>query len=121
MSFFKRKQAPSAPTKDSVVNLSEAEFDESINRNEIVMVMFCKPECPHCMRMEPIYQELSEEMVDRVLCGRVNILTNVGLWKKYKVTGTPTFVLIQHGAVVGTVIGECTKERLKDEMVRHLQ
>ncbi len=121
MSFFKRKQAPtSAPRKDNVVNLSEADFDESIHRNDVVMVMFCKPECPHCIRMEPIYQELSEEMVDRVLLSRVNILTNVNLRKKYEVTGTPTFVLIKHGDVVGSIRGECTKDMLKEEIVRHL-
>jgi thiol-disulfide isomerase/thioredoxin len=70
--------------------------------------------------MEPIYQELSEELVDRVLFCRVNILTNVNLRREYKITGTPTFVLIKHGSVVRSMEGESTKDHLRDEVVRQL-
>jgi thioredoxin 1 len=120
MSFFKRNPTTSTSVKSNVIDLTEADFDDSIHRNDLVLVMFCKPECPHCMRMEPIYQELSTEMVDRVLFCRVNILTNVGLRRKYEVTGTPTFVLIKNGSKVGYQRGECTKELLRSELVKQL-
>jgi thioredoxin 1 len=120
MSFFKRNRTPPTSAKSNVIDLSETDFDDSVHRNDLVMVMFCKPDCPHCMRMEPIYQELSTEMVDRVLFCRVDILTNVGLRRKFGVTGTPTFVLIKHGSVVGSVRGECSKELLRDELVKQL-
>jgi thioredoxin 1 len=120
MSFFKRNRTAPTSVKSNVIDLTEADFDDSVHKNDLVVVMFCQPECPHCMRMEPIYQELSTEMVDRALFCRVNILTNVGLRRKYEVTGTPRFVLIKHGSVVGSVRGECTKELLRDELVKQL-
>lgn len=120
MSFFKRNRAAPTIAKSNVIDLNESDFDDVVHRNDLVIVMFCKPECPHCMRMEPIYQELSTEMVDRILFSRVDILTNVGLRRKYEVTGTPTFVLIKHGSVVGLIRGECTRELLRDELVKQL-
>lgn len=103
-----------------MIDLTEADFDDAVHRNDSVVVMFCRPECPHCMRMEPIYQELSTKMADRVKFYRINILTNVGLTRKYEITGTPTFVLIKHDSMVGTLRGEYTKELLEDELVRQL-
>ena len=119
MSIFSRKKAaPNVSKKSSVIDLTEADFDDCVHRNDVVMVMFCKPECPHCIRMEPIYQELSEELVDRALFCRVNILTNVNLRRKFEISGTPTFVLIKRGTVVRSMRGESTKDILKDEVVR---
>jgi thiol-disulfide isomerase/thioredoxin len=119
MSIISRiRGTSSAAKKSSVIDLTEADFDECVHRNDIVMVMFCKPECPHCIRMEPIYQELGEELVDRALFCRVNILTNINLRRKFEITGTPTFVLIKHGSIVRSMRGESTKDLLKDEVVR---
>jgi thioredoxin 1 len=119
MSIFSRKRAESkAAKKSSVIDLTEADFDDCVHSNDIVMVMFCKPECPHCIRMEPIYQELGDELVDRALFCRVNILTNSNLTQKFEITGTPTFVLIKRGSVVRSMRGESTKDLLKDEVVR---
>ena len=121
MSFFsKRKAEPKVAKVSRVIDLTEADFDESIRKNDVVLVMFCKPECPHCFRMEPLYQELSEELVDRALFCRVNILTDVNLRKKFEITGTPTFVLIKNGSVVGSIRGETTKRSLKEEVLRQL-
>jgi thioredoxin 1 len=121
MSYFRRKQAVSKVAKKSnVIDLTEADFDECVHKNEVVMVMFCRPECPHCINMEPIYQELGDELVDRALICRVNILTNVNLRKKFEITGTPTFVLIKHGLVVRSMRGESTKDLLRDEVIRQL-
>ncbi len=118
MSFFRKERAPSNEPESSVVDLTEADFDDIVGRNELAIVMFCRPECPHCMRMEPLYRELSAEMVDRVLFCRVNIMTDVGLRRRYGITGTPTFVLMRRGAVVNSMVGERAKDLLKDELVK---
>ena len=120
MSFFRMKQAAPSDEKSNVIDLTEADFDDSVLRNELMMVMFCRPGCPHCIRMEPIYRELSTELADRVLFCRVNITTDVGLRRRFMITGTPTFVLIKHGSVVRSMSGESTKGLLKDELVRQL-
>jgi thioredoxin 1 len=120
MSLFTKKQAATIEGKSNVVDLTEVDFDDSVHRNDLVMVMFCRPGCPHCTRMEPIYQELSEELVDRILFCRVNILTNASLTRRYEIAGTPTFVLIKHGSVVRSMAGERPKDLLRDELVKQL-
>jgi len=120
MSLFKKKQNAPIKGKSNVIDLSEVDFDDSIQRNELAVVMFCRPTCPHCVRMEPIYQELSEELVDRILFSRVNIMTNASLTRKFGIKGTPTFILIKQGAVVRSMEGECPKDLLRDELVRQL-
>ena len=120
MSLFKKKQDAQIKAKSNVIDLSEVDFDDSVRRNDLVIVMFCRPTCPHCERMEPIYQELSEELVDRVLFCRVNIMTNASLTRKYEIKGTPTFVLIKQGSVVRSMEGENPKDLLRDELVKQL-
>jgi len=118
MPLFTKKQAMPIEGKSNVIDLTEVDFDDSVHRNDLVVVMFCRPTCPHCVRMEPIYQELSEELVDRVLFCRVNIMTNAGLTRKYEIAGTPTFVLIKNGLVVRSMAGERSKDLLRDELAK---
>ena len=104
--------------KGNVIDLNEANFDDAVGRNDLAIVMFCRQGCPHCSRMEPLYLELSEEMADRVLFCRVDILSNVALMRKYGINGTPTFKLMKRGSVVGSVVGECSKDLLKGELIK---
>jgi len=120
MSLFRKKQDTPIKGKRNVIDLSEIDFDDSVHRNEIAIVMFCRPTCPHCARMEPVYQELSEELVDRILFCRVDIMTNASLTRKYEIKGTPTFVLIKQGSVVRSMEGEIPKNLLRDELVKLL-
>ncbi len=120
MSFFRRNRAAPAVVSSKVIDVNEADFDGIVRKNDLAIVMFCKPECPHCIQMEPIYQQLSEEMVDRVLFCRVNTLSNAKLIKEYGVSRTPTFVLIKHGSVVRSMAGEYPKYILKDEITSQL-
>jgi thioredoxin-like negative regulator of GroEL len=117
VTYIKEKRAVDGE-KGSVIDLSEADFEGTVRKNDLAVVMFCRSGCPHCFRMEPIYRELSEEMVDRVLFCRVDVLSNVALTHEYGIKGTPTFVLMKHGTVVGALEGECSKELLKSELVR---
>jgi thioredoxin-like negative regulator of GroEL len=118
MSLFRKHQDASISAKGNVIDLNEAIFVDVVSRNDLAIVMFCRQGCPHCSRMEPLYQELSEEMADRVLFGRVDILSNVALTRKYGISGTPTFKLMKRGSVVGSVEGECPKDLLKAELIK---
>ena len=46
----------------SVIELTQSNFDETINNNEIVIVDFWAPWCGPCLQFAPTFKETSEKV-----------------------------------------------------------
>ena len=82
----------------------------------LVIVDFWHEQCPWCIRLNPIYSEVSEEYKDKVKFAKLNVLSsseNQQVAVKYGIMGTPTLVFFCDGRPVETVTGFQPKERLK--------
>jgi thioredoxin 1 len=66
-----------------------------------VAVEFMSYGCAHCRALEPIVQEVAEDIAATETVFRVNIAIDDDLAKRYDVQGTPTFVLFLNGREIG--------------------
>ena len=65
--------------------------------------------CAPCRSLEPILQEISEEMKDQVVITKHNIDEHPNQPTKYGVRGLPTMLLFKNGELAGTKVGVTSK------------
>ena len=92
------------------IQLNESNFESFINNDPKVMVEFFATWCPHCQRMQPIVDELADELTVPVY--QVDVDKNPDLAAEYAPQGFPTFILFENGQMAVGIEGEQSKEAL---------
>jgi thioredoxin-like negative regulator of GroEL len=90
--------------------------EEVVESEELVLVEFWSPQCPHCRMIEPVYNELAEAYADELKFAKLNVLesqSNQELAVKYGIMGTPSFKFFCGGRPVQDIVGALSKDYLK--------
>lgn len=92
-------------------DLDTSSMEDVENSDETWVVDFWASWCGPCQKMEPIYEEVSEE-TDNVEFGKVNMEEHSDLATKYNVKALPTLLMIKNGDVVAKNEGFMDKDEL---------
>ena len=98
----------------SIVSLSEATFDNTINEStKPVLVDFWAEWCGPCKMVAPILEEIAQEYGDKIIIAKLNIEQNPSIAPKFGIRGIPTLLIFKNGQVVATQVGALSKAQLK--------
>ncbi|WP_373033518.1 thioredoxin [Sulfurovum sp.] len=103
----------------ATVNLSEANFSETIENNNIVIIDFWAPWCGPCKQFGPIYEKTSEQYPD-IVFGKVNTEDEQALAGQFQIRSIPTTIIIKENIAVFQQPGVMPEEGLKD-VIRQVQ
>ncbi|MFW5945723.1 MAG: thioredoxin [Candidatus Natronoplasma sp.] len=109
------KEYPAEP-----VEVTDNNFEETIEGYPLVLVDFWAAWCGPCKMMEPVMEELAEDYQDDVVIGKMNVDKNQNIPSRFQVSSIPTLVLFKEGEVVDRIIGARGKEQLKQKFEEHL-
>jgi thioredoxin 1 len=76
--------------------------------------------CGPCMQMGPLFEEISKELSDKYVFGKMNIDEERDLAIQHNVSSIPTFLFFKDGKVVGKEVGYLTKDDLISKLSEHL-
>jgi thioredoxin 1 len=100
-----------------VIDVDAGSWDREVLQSDtLVVVDFWHERCPWCIRLNPVYNEVSEEYGNRVKFVKLNVLKsheNQHIAVKYGIMGTPTLVFFCYRRPVEMIAGFQSKERLK--------
>ncbi len=82
----------------------DIEIENAKNNNEIVVIDFWSEGCPPCRKVSPIIDEIAEEY-QSIEVLKVNINSEKGLHKKYKITHVPTVIIFYKGEEFARIVG----------------
>lgn len=97
-----------------VIELTDQTYDDTVQKDGLVIVEFWAPWCQLCKRLEPILDELASEYEGTVMIAKINVETNTIVSKELNVLSLPALFIYKNGSLVGTVTGFVPKETLED-------
>ncbi len=98
---------------ETISQLSSQDFDANVLQSQTpVLVDFWADWCDPCKRMEPVLEQLAEEMAGKLRVVKLNVQNHPNIANQFKVRGLPTFMLFKNGQVQGTQIGAISKTQL---------
>ncbi len=88
------------------VELTSANFQQHINRNDIpVLVDFWAPWCGPCKTMAPAFEQASAQLEPQIRLAKVNTENEQALGSQYGIRSIPTLVLFQGGQEIARQAG----------------
>lgn len=95
-----------------IKKLTEDSFDHDI-ASGTVLVDFYADWCGPCRMMNPILEQLSEELHGNVTIAKLDIDHAQRIATTYQITSIPTVILFKQGKEAGRLVGLKDKEGLK--------
>jgi thioredoxin 1 len=101
--------------------------EQALKSEMLTVVYFWHDQCPWCLRLNPIFNEITEEYKGRIKFLKLNILAtaeNRELATNQGVMGTPTLMFFCQGRSLGQTVSYMPKQDLEkvfDEMLGRYQ
>ena len=98
---------------DTILKLTDSEFENQVIKSEKpILVDYWAEWCGPCKMIAPILEEVSTEMSDKIIIGKLNVDENSQTPPKYGIRGIPTLMIFKDGNAVGTHVGALSKSDL---------
>jgi len=104
-----------------MLEISDEEFDELVNRNRAVVVDFWAPWCPPCRAIAPILEELSKEYEGKVVMAKINVDQHTKKAEQYGIRSIPTLLFFRDGKLVDRQIGAVPKRVIQEKIEKLLE
>jgi len=99
----------------SVIELTDADFDEVIHNSEVpVLVDFWAPWCAPCKMIAPVMKEIAEELADKVKICRLNTDEGRDSAIEFGIQAIPTIILFKDGQIQKKWVGLTSKKKLSE-------
>ena len=97
----------------TTIDITEANFDETVSQNEIVFLDFWASWCGPCQHFAPIYEAAAAANPD-IVFGSINTEVEQGLAAAAQVRSIPTLMIFKAGALVFNQAGALPAQALND-------
>lgn len=97
--------------------MTKKQFEALLNSDKLVLIDFYADWCAPCKKMKPYLEEISKDMVDKVVVIRINADDNQALCKELKIDALPVLQLFKNKSITWTNTGFIEKA----EVIKQLQ
>lgn len=95
-------------------------YEQLINSEKLVLVEFFATWCIHCQHMQPVVDQLKENLAGKCKIQQLDVDKNQELCDQEKIQGTPTFILYNNGKEVWRQSGEMPLSELTNTIEKYL-
>lgn len=100
-------------------NLTTETFDETLDKNEIVIIDFWAEWCGPCRQFAPIFEKVAEENPD-ITFAKVNTEEQQALAGRYGVNSIPTLMVVRDGIILLNQAGMLPEEAM-GKLINHVK
>lgn len=100
----------------TTIEISNDWQDKVLSAKNPVIVDFWASWCPWCMKLMPVFEEVSKQYEGRLVFAKVNVEDHDDIAQANGVMGIPVLKMFCNGRNVGELVGYMTKEKLVLEL-----
>lgn len=103
------------------LQVTDANFEETIKSNRIVLVDFWAAWCGHCKPLAPIIEELAKDYAGKAAIGKLDADKNPLIVQNFQVLSMPTLIIFKNGQEAQRLIGACAKKVIEAALNKQLE
>ena len=100
-------------------HVTDSNFEETIQKNKLVLVDFWASWCGPCRALAPTIEELATELNGKVLVGKLDVDANPATAERFQVFSIPTMIIFKDGQEAERLVGLCPKGRISETLKKH--
>lgn len=106
--LLRKAEAPSGP-----LMISDANFDETIKKNRLVVVDCWADWCGPCRMISPVIDQLAKQYAKKVLFAKLDIDNNPVTATKFDIMSIPTLLIIKDATLAERIVGAVPKNHIE--------
>ena len=104
----------------STIKVTDADFQDTLQNNNLVLVDFWAPWCGPCKLLGPTLEEISLENEGKLAIVKINIDENQEMAAKYGIKSIPTMLIFNKGDLKNQLVGSMPKKNIEDVLSQEL-
>ncbi|MDM8564374.1 thioredoxin [Candidatus Halobeggiatoa sp. HSG11] len=104
----------------ATIELTQDNFEQTINENDIVLIDFWASWCGPCRSFAPIYEKVSEKYPDMVF-SKINTEEERGLATQFQIRSIPTLVIFREKIIIFSQPGSLPETALEEVISKALE
>lgn len=102
------------------VHLTDANFEQTVTSNKIVLVDFWAGWCGPCRALAPTIEEIAKEYAGKIVVAKLDVDENPATAEKFQVFSIPTVILVKDGREAERIVGLCPRKQYDGVLQKHL-